>query len=274
MRDVINLDGFWKDVKDAVTFLQPFSDFIHQIEADMPALARVHCGILQLVSHVEATGKRWEHERKEKGLADLMVKTFQRRLTGGSGLARLYQPAFAAAYVLDPLYGQVKQGTHVDVPWLDDEHETMARDLVQRVGGAAAVAQFNSFLMSGWTGNAAQAAATCSIRMTSEEDSDEVGCKRQRQEVAGLHARASVWRKKGADLWPELTKVALQLLAMHPTSASTERNWSLWGRVYTASRNSLSLERARKMITYCFNSRAQQASMEDFDLLLSTVEQE
>jgi hypothetical protein len=48
--------------------------------------------------------------------------------------------------------------------------------------------------------------------------------------------------------YPKLTKVALQLLVMHPTSASTERNWSLWGRVYIASRNALAMTRAGKMI--------------------------
>jgi hypothetical protein len=35
------------------------------------------------------------------------------------------------------------------------------------------------------------------------------------------------------------------------TSASTERNWSLWGRVYNASRNAFGQERAKKMIAIC-----------------------
>ena len=74
--------------------------------------------------------------------------------------------------------------------------------------------------------------------------------------------------------WPELSKVAMKLLSMHPTSAAAERNWSLWGRVYTASRNALGLERARKMIMYCFNSRAQEADMNDFSLLLDTINDE
>ena len=53
---------------------------------------------------------------------------------------------------------------------------------------------------------------------------------------------------------------------------ATERNWGLWGLVYTTSRNALGMERAKKMITFCFNSRAQGASIEDFGLLLSVVE--
>jgi hypothetical protein len=52
--------------------------------------------------------------------------------------------------------------------------------------------------------------------------------------------------------YPKLTKVALQVLVMHPTSASTERNWSLWGRVYIASRNALAITRAGKVILLQF----------------------
>jgi hypothetical protein len=85
--------------------------------------------------------------------------------------------------------------------------------------------------------------------------------------------RKGVCRRYGSEQLPELAPVALRLLSMHPTSASTERNLVLWGRVYTGARNALGLERAKKLIT-CFNSRAQEASMENFALLLSVVEDE
>jgi cytochrome c-type biogenesis protein CcmH/NrfF len=56
---------------------------------------------------------------------------------------------------------------------------------------------------------------------------------------------------------------------------STERNWALWGRVDTAARNALSLERAKKLMTVRLNSRAQEeANMEDCALLLSVLEGE
>jgi hypothetical protein len=38
--------------------------------------------------------------------------------------------------------------------------------------------------------------------------------------------------------------------------------------------DALGLERAKKLITFCFNCRAQQASMEDVALVLSVVEDE
>jgi hypothetical protein len=166
-------------------------------------------------------------------------------------LTRLFQPAFAAAYALDPLYGKFKSEQFDYLPALSDEHETMARAVILSVGGAQAVAEFNDFMLTGWEGsyNAAQLAANCANSLS--DDVELVpGSKRKRKEVASVDQRANVWRKKGATVWPERTKVALKLLVLHPTSASTERNWSLWGRVYVASRNALDIECARKMITF------------------------
>jgi hypothetical protein len=42
--------------------------------------------------------------------------------------------------------------------------------------------------------------------------------------------------------------------------------------VYGASRNALGMERAKKLITFRFNSRAEGARVDDFGLLLSVVE--
>jgi hypothetical protein len=75
-------------------------------------------------------------------------------------------------------------------------------------------------------------------------------------------------------VYPALSQVALRLMSIHPTSAATERNWSLWGRVYTASRSQLGLERAKALTTFCFNDRQRVADQRDFDLLLSLIEGE
>jgi hypothetical protein len=69
-----------------------------------------------------------------------------------------------------------------------------------------------------------------------------------------------------------LGKVALRLLAAHSTSACTERSWTLWGRVCTSARTGLDLERAKKLIVFCFNDRCRVADQNDLHLLLETVE--
>lgn len=75
-------------------------------------------------------------------------------------------------------------------------------------------------------------------------------------------------------MFPELAAVALRSMSVHPTSCAAERNWSIWGRLYTASRNALGAERAKKMIAFSFNSRAQKASMVDLALDLALVQSE
>ena len=47
---------------------------------------------------------------------------------------------------------------------------------------------------------------------------------------------------------------------------------SLWGRVFTAARSHLGLERAKKLITFCFSDRAAIKSDDDFHLLPSVIE--
>jgi hypothetical protein len=57
-----------------------------------------------------------------------------------------------------------------------------------------------------------------------------------------------------------------------PLSVIT-RDWSMWGRVYNAARNSLAQERAKKMIAICSdaNSRKLPADRE-FQITLQVVE--
>jgi hypothetical protein len=80
--------------------------------------------------------------------------------------------------------------------------------------------------------------------------------------------RTGFWRRFGYTKYQLLSEVALRVMSVHPTPAATERNWSLCGRVYTSARNALGLERAKEMITFCFND----CDQGDFGLLLSVVE--
>jgi hypothetical protein len=117
-------------------------------------------------------------------------------------------------YALDPLYGEDRSEQFVDLPDLRDEHETIARAVFLRVGGAQAVTEFNDFMLTRWKGTAAQFAANCANRII--DDVELVpGSKRKRKEVASVDQRAHAWRKKGAAVWAELTNVALKLFAMH-----------------------------------------------------------
>jgi hypothetical protein len=59
--------------------------------------------------------------------------------------------------------------------------------------------------------------------------------------------------------------------------ASLECNWALWrggGHIQADAQNDFGLEWAIKLLALCFNSRAQEASVEYFALVLSVVEDE
>jgi len=56
------------------------------------------------------------------------------------------------------------------------------------------------------------------------------------------------WATKASEHFPLLAAAAQKLLSAHVTTAAAERNWSAWGRTYTALRNTLSIETAEKLV--------------------------
>jgi hypothetical protein len=89
------------------------------------------------------------------------------------------------------------------------------------------------------------------------------------KDMPSLSMRLNIWNRfcKGS---ASLAKVVQRLLACHATSCATEGNWSLWGSVYSASRNALGIEPGKKLITIYANSR--QARENNFALSLAVAE--
>jgi hypothetical protein len=268
-QDVLQRADFWRLLKLAISFLQPFSDFIHQIEADRPALARTYDGLMTLDGHVKSSMEHWAQDELTQSSCSAALRTWERRLDNQHGklVVPLLSPAHTAAYLLDPLYCTVRGGV-ANAPLVRSDREEAAQQLIERVGGPTASQQFDTLMSEGWTGALCRPVAACAQQ---HETAEAMG-KRQRPRVASIAQRKGVWRRYGVEAHGALAKVALRLLSMHATSAASERNWALWGRVYGASRNALGMERAKKLITFCFNSRAEKASVDDFGLLLSVVE--
>jgi len=70
----------------------------------------------------------------------------------------------------------------------------------------------------------------------------------------GPHLACAPERDTSFRGWPLLNRCAQRLLSMHVSSASTERNWSLWGQIYTRLTNRLDLETAEKKVFIRENS--------------------
>ena len=60
--------------------------------------------------------------------------------------------------------------------------------------------------------------------------------------------RRGWWASYGAREYPFLADAALRLLSVHPTACAAERNWSVWGQVYTKLRSRLSLKLAQDIV--------------------------
>ena len=56
------------------------------------------------------------------------------------------------------------------------------------------------------------------------------------------------WATKANQQFPLLATAAQKLLSAHVTTAAAERNWSAWGRTYTALCNTLSIQTAEKLV--------------------------
>jgi hypothetical protein len=68
---------------------------------------------------------------------------------------------------------------------------------------------------------------------------------RGKVQLAPVAACINFWASSTAvAAYPKLAAAAQYLLTMHATSCASERNWSVWGRVYTKLRASLVVERA------------------------------
>ena len=67
--------------------------------------------------------------------------------------------------------------------------------------------------------------------------------------------RRNFWQGHMSSKFPLMAVVASRLLSAHVTSCATERNWSLFGNIFSKTKNRLALERAKKVAYIGGNSR-------------------
>jgi hypothetical protein len=260
---------FWENVELLLELLQPFSDAIHQLEADRPMLAECHVVLAALQAHVQAFAAKYKTLRNgdvvqrsatgrigSTGVED----TFQRRYdaVGGGARAPIYNEAYTAAFMLDPVHA-VKDDEGVwHMPRVAPAQEAAVRALVKRVGGPDAESELIRIELNGYPKEMGiYVAVVVQDAETARDTAAAAASSKKRTapvEMPPMSMRANVWGKSGK--FPALTEVVRRLMACHATTCAAERNWSLWGRIYTSARSALGMERAKKMISICTNSRA------------------
>lgn len=115
------------------------------------------------------------------------------------------------------------------------------------------------------TTNSAGGTTTAAIKKTTDPETNRV-------QVAPVKDRRMWWANfMAADGFPFLAAAARRLLAMHTTACAAERNWSVWGQVYTKPRNRLSLTLGEMIVYIKGNLRATEG--QDELLLLEELAQ-
>jgi hypothetical protein len=275
-------DAFWGNLKRVIELGQPVADALHQLEGDNPRLSQLLAVWVTLIDHADAFDADHDHT------GDMRVSpVFRRRF------AIHYQPEWLAAYSLDPIHAKPFGGggawklalalRDVPVPTAPNgaplefnfgpnngqrivKESDLLSCVVALVGAdqrAAVRAELSQLKLRGVRGGLA------------EMLEDSICVAREEGKLAPLIDRISWWEAAADDGYPLVAKAAVKLLSCHATSCASERNWSLWGNVFTKARTNLALERGKKLIAIRHNERKSAASFksEDEEVMLTLLEE-
>ena len=224
--------------------MQPISDAIHQVEADRPLLSQMSTIWDTLEVHAQAWAAGLTVQRPaefKRGVVD----TFTERKS------KHHHVAMDAAYLLDPInFTAGSNDTRPHLPPFEcftQEQRKAIIALIARIAGtdeATVEAELTlAELGQGW--DLMKPAAELCMKRTPVEDKHGVVV----HTLALVSTRKNFWiNLAGKRGYPNLAVAAERLLSLHVTTAAAERNWSAWGRLYTAQRASLGLDKARRLV--------------------------
>ncbi|EFJ41284.1 hypothetical protein VOLCADRAFT_98721 [Volvox carteri f. nagariensis] len=208
--------------KKYATLMQPVSDAIHQFEGDRPSIGQVLKVQRALDAHFAEFDKQnpdmMVKPRGNKEAVGVQSVYEQRR---GSTLSNALVPL---AHALDPInFVQLNGGDNWFPPFheLSKEERKDARKLAAEVyagngeGATEEDRRADKEMLSEW--------GTLALMGVPDD------CKEHME-------------------YPALANVADRVLRMHTTTCAAERNWSLWGNIFSKARNRLAQERAEKLI--------------------------
>lgn len=119
-----------------------------------------------------------------------------------------------------------------------------AADIVAKLGGAAAVAEYQRLQLHCFD----DPTVIVHLNTVTTRTERTLSNGKVVVQMADMSIRRNLWHAWLSLLFPELAKIAVMLLSMHTTSCAAERNWSKWGLMFAKNRARLGRERAMKMI--------------------------
>jgi hAT family C-terminal dimerisation region len=264
-------DGVVKRLPILKKLCSTIAQALTQVEADKASLSRMRALVRKLEAHAEwfyqTHGDLCDGVIKKRGRNNVVTETpTTLRETFHSRLRDFYyKPSITAAFLLDPINFRMTECGTIDLPFevldLDEENEACAD--IERLADNQSVAvtkELADMKLNGIAG-----LSDLNLRVVREcmlvTEKDMPGGAVQRT-AAPVHKRMKCWEKVLSSEYPQLAKVAAKYLAMHSTSCASERNLSVFGRLFDKLRGKLHLSRGEKMVYLAVNDRMKKGDLD------------
>ena len=210
---------FWVIVHNMVQLLRPIADAILYLQSDEPRISHVYKFVKEIESSFSKMFLANEFPEAETTINTLF---FSRK-------KQIISPIHLAAYLLDPKF-KGKGLTNDEYTAAITKITSRAEILIQGFQSGEAMVQLKDYL----------------------NGSGAFGMKL---------ARSNIHKMDPVNWWAccfrnhELTKIAVEILGMHPTSASVERCFSKFGFLHSVRRNKLTFEKSSKLTYISYNNK-------------------
>jgi hypothetical protein len=232
-RDVAELVGsvrFWSDLEAVQDLVKIVKVMVNDVEVDRPLVSQC----LPLWDELRTKVKDWcaRHDKAEASIYELIETRFGKN----------YHPAWAAAFVLDPLYllrdssGKYLPPFRCLTAEQEKDVDRLITRLVAREEAHIALMELMKWRAEGLDPLYAQAV------QVKERDSVT-----GRMKAVNPQSRRLVWETCLSE-YKSLGKVAVRLLFLQATSCGLKCNWSMWRWAYRNGNSRLAIEKAEKMI--------------------------
>jgi hAT family C-terminal dimerisation region/Protein of unknown function (DUF 659) len=265
-------DGLVKRLPVLKKLFSPIMKALIQVQADNASLCRMRALVRELEAHAQWFAATYPDlcegvvkKKNQPNRAETLVETFNLRLR-----VFYYKPAITASFLLDPINFRVSDSGLIELPFemLSTSEEDEAIADIERLAGKESdrVSQELACLkLNGIRVGPTDGLSNLNMRLVkecmlvTEQDMPDGSIKRS---CVGGEKRMSLWLKILSALYPVLAEVAAVYLSMHSTSCASERNLSVFGRLYDKFRSRLQLQTGEKLVYLAVNDRIQTGQLD------------
>jgi hypothetical protein len=237
---------FWTELLLLIELVQPFSDALHLLEGDRPLLPQVVPIWEALEQHVDAFVAKYPDE-KFKSLPEMFKRRRDKHCPDAAYASLALDPA---SFTKDEASGDWQTAIMTmdsdEVARVEKHCERfVAPDEIDALRDELAMLQLEPLPKK-----LESLYKVCSRR------TETVDGARTKVVLASGSSRRGLWTNHlSKNGFPLLALCADRLLSMHATSAATERNWSVWGQIYTKYKTCLGLVKGSKIVYVRCNSK-------------------